>query len=395
MLEGRAMNETIATAGEGSHSPSFQLRARDPHSRARRGTLMTAHGPVQTPAFMPVGTYGAVKGVAPWELRDLGAELILSNAYHLAMRPGADAIGAMGGLHQFMGWKGAILTDSGGFQVFSLKGMRKVTDEGVLFQSHIDGSRRFFSPEDVVINQEKLGVDIAMILDECPPAGAPPEDVARALRRTTDWARRSREAHSRADQMQFGIVQGGLDPAMRAQSADELQGIGFDGYAVGGLSVGEGRAETLAVGSYTVNLLPEEKPRYLMGVGTPEELVRFVAAGFDMFDCVMPSRNARNGMAFTSEGRVVIKNAIHRDSLVPLDPMCGCTTCANFSRAYLRHLFLNGEMLSARLLTNHNLYFYVNSMKRLRSAIENGTFRAEAASMGVDLDQIEDEEKRQ
>jgi queuine tRNA-ribosyltransferase len=373
---------------------SFRIMASDSESKARRGSLMTAHGPVQTPAFMPVGTYGAVKGVAPWELRDLGAELILSNAYHLAMRPGAEAIEAMGGLHDFMGWKGAILTDSGGFQVFSLKGMRKVTDEGVLFQSHIDGSRRFFSPEDVVSNQEKLGVDIAMILDECAPAGAAPEHVAEALRRTTDWARRSREAHRRPDQLQFGIVQGGLHRAMRAQSAQELQEIGFDGYAVGGLSVGEGRAETLAVGSFTVALLPEQKPRYLMGVGTPEELVRFVAAGFDMFDCVMPSRNARNGMAFTSEGRVVIKNARHRESPLPLDPDCDCTTCLNFSRAYLRHLFLNGEMLSARLLTNHNLYFYVNRMKRLRLAIENGTFRSEAASMGVDLDQIEDEEKR-
>lgn len=355
---------------------------------------MTAHGPVQTPAFMPVGTYAAVKGLAPWELRDMGAELILSNAYHLAMRPGADAIEAMGGLHAFMGWDGAILTDSGGFQVFSLKGMRTVTDEGVLFQSHIDGSRRFFRPEDVVANQEKLGVDIAMILDECPPAGASEEHVARALRRTTEWARRSREAHRRPGQLQFGIVQGGLDRDMRAQSAAELQEIGFDGYAVGGLSVGEGRAETLAIGSHTVKLLPETQPRYLMGVGTPEELVRFVAAGFDMFDCVMPSRNARNGMAFTSEGRVVIKNAIHKASQLPLDPACACTTCANFSRAYLRHLFQNGEILSARLLTNHNLYFYVSRMKRLRLAIENGTFRAEAASMGVDLDQTEHEEKR-
>jgi len=381
-----------AEKAEDSGGP-FEVLARDQGTHARRGCLITAHGPIQTPAFMPVGTYGAVKGIAPWELSSIGAEIILSNAYHLAMRPGAEAIEAMGGLHQFMGWKGAILTDSGGFQVFSLKGMRRVTDEGVEFRSHIDGGKKFFRPEDVVRNQEMLGVDIAMILDECPPAGAPREDIATALRRTTDWARRSRAARRREDQLQFGIVQGGLDLEMRAQSAGELQEIGFDGYAVGGLSVGEGRAETLAVGSHTVRLLPEGKPRYLMGVGTPEELVRFVAAGFDMFDCVMPSRNARNGMAFTSEGRVVIKNAQHRASTLPLDPACGCSTCTNFSRAYLRHLHVSGEMLSARLLTHHNLYFYVNRMKRLRSALENGSFRAEAASMGVHLDPMESEER--
>jgi queuine tRNA-ribosyltransferase len=387
------MDSNIATDKAESSAGHFQVLTQDPGTHARRGCLITTHGPIQTPAFMPVGTYGAVKGMAPWELSAIGAEIILSNAYHLAMRPGAEAIEAMGGLHHFMGWKGAILTDSGGFQVFSLKGMRRVTDEGVEFRSHIDGGKRFFRPEDVVRNQEMLGVDIAMILDECPPAGAPRDDVATALRRTTDWARRSRAAHRRKGQLQFGIVQGGLDLEMRAQSAGELQEIGFDGYAVGGLSVGEGRAETLAVGSHTVGLLPQGKPRYLMGVGTPEELVRFVAAGFDMFDCVMPSRNARNGMVFTSEGRVVIKNSQHRASTLPLDPDCDCSTCTNFSRAYLRHLYVSGEMLSARLLTHHNLYFYVNRMKRLRSALENGSFRAEAASMGVDLDQMESEER--
>ena len=387
------MDPNSATDKAEDSAGHFQVLARDPGTHARRGCLITAHGPIQTPAFMPVGTYGAVKGMAPWELSGIGAEIILSNAYHLAMRPGAEAIEAMGGLHRFMGWKGAILTDSGGFQVFSLKGMRRVTDDGVEFRSHIDGGKRFFRPEDVVRNQEMLGVDIAMILDECPPAGAPRKDVATALRRTTDWARRSRAVHAREGQLQFGIVQGGLDLEMRAQSAGELQEIGFDGYAVGGLSVGEGRAETLHVGSHTVGLLPQSKPRYLMGVGTPEELVRFVAAGFDMFDCVMPSRNARNGMAFTSEGRVVIKNSQHRASTLPLDPACACSTCANFSRAYLRHLYVSGEMLSARLLTHHNLYFYVNRMKRLRSALENGSFRAEAATMGVDLDQMESEER--
>lgn len=373
--------------GSGGEPGEFEVLARDPATRARRARLVTAHGPVETPAFMPVGTYGAVKGMAPWEVAELGASTILSNAYHLAMRPGAEAIAERGGLHAFMGWKGSILTDSGGFQVFSLKGMRKVSDEGVLFQSHIDGSRRFFRPEDVVDVQEKLGVDIAMVLDECAPAGAPAGEVEQALRRTTEWARRSAQARTRVGQLQFGIVQGGLDREARARSADELQQIGFDGYAIGGLSVGESRADTLAIGSYAVARLPEERPRYLMGVGTPEELVRFVAAGFDLFDCVLPTRNARNGMAFTSQGAVAIKNARNRDDDGPLDPECACRTCTSFSRAYLRHLFVTGEMLSARLLTHHNLSFYLTRMRRLRSALDEGRFAAEAASMGVALDE--------
>jgi queuine tRNA-ribosyltransferase len=365
----------------------FSLLALDPTTRARRARLTTAHGVVETPTFMPVGTYGAVKGIAPWELETLGAEMILANAYHLAMRPGAEAIEALGGLHEFVGWKRSILTDSGGFQVFSLKGMRRVTDEGVLFQSHIDGSRRFFRPEDVVDVQEKLGVDVAMVLDECAPAGAAPDHVETALRRTTQWARRSAGARRRSGQLQFGIVQGGLDRGLRERSAQELAEIGFDGYAVGGLSVGESRSDTLDIGGFTVACLPHERPRYLMGVGTPEELVRFVAMGFDLFDCVLPTRNARNGMAFTSQGRVVIKNARFRDDSQPLDPACGCSTCTHFSRAYLRHLFATGEMLSARLLTDHNLSFYSERMRRLRRAIEDGCFREEAALMGVALEE--------
>lgn len=366
---------------------TFSLLALDADTRARRGRLTTAHGVVETPTFMPVGTYGAVKGMAPWELAALGAEMILGNAYHLAMRPGAEAIEALGGLHEFAGWKRSILTDSGGFQVFSLKGMRRVTDEGVLFQSHIDGSKRFFRPEDVVDVQEKLGVDVAMVLDECAPAGASAEHVETALRRTTEWARRSAGARRRSGQLQFGIVQGGLDRGLRERSARELAGIGFDGYAVGGLSVGESRSDTLDIGGFTVACLPPERPRYLMGVGTPEELVRFVALGFDLFDCVLPTRNARNGMAFTSEGRVVIKNARYRDDREPLDPACACSTCTNFSRAYLRHLYVTGEMLSARLLTHHNLSFYSERMRRLRRAIVDGRFREEAASMGVALEE--------
>ncbi|MEO2167713.1 MAG: tRNA guanosine(34) transglycosylase Tgt [bacterium] len=377
--EGEAAREAVP--GE------FSLLALDADTRARRGRLATAHGVVETPTFMPVGTYGAVKGMAPWELETLGAEMILGNAYHLAMRPGAEAIEALGGLHEFAGWKRSILTDSGGFQVFSLKGMRRVTDEGVLFQSHIDGSKRFFRPEDVVDVQEKLGVDVAMVLDECAPAGASAEHVEAALRRTTQWAQRSAGARRRSGQLQFGIVQGGLDRGLRERSARALVEISFDGYAVGGLSVGESRSDTLDIGGFTVACLPQEKPRYLMGVGTPAELVRFVAMGFDLFDCVLPTRNARNGMAFTSEGRVVIKNARYRDDREPLDPACACSTCTHFSRAYLRHLFVTGEMLSARLLTNHNLSFYSERMRRLRRAIEDGRFREEAASMGVALEE--------
>lgn len=367
-------------------APGFAVLGRDAGTAARRGRLSTVHGTVETPTFMPVGTLGAVKAMAPWEVEDLGAEMVLGNTYHLALRPGADVIARHGGLHAFGGWRRAILTDSGGFQIFSLSSLRRITEDGVEFKSHLDGSRRFFSPEDVIALQETFGVDVAMVLDECVAADATPDVVASAVDRTTRWARRSRDARTRTDQQVFAIVQGGMDLVQRERSVADLVPLGFDGYAVGGLSVGEARALTHSVARHTVALLPEDRPRYLMGVGTPEELVRFVAMGFDLFDCVMPTRNARNGTVFTSQGKLAIRNADHRDDTRPLDPECACVACQRFSRAFIRHLFVANEILAARLLTTHNLHFYLDRMARLRRAIERGTLRAEAAAMGVDLD---------
>lgn len=367
--------------GAGEATPpriGFEVRARACGGHARRGRLWTAHGPVETPAFMPVGTYGAVKAMAPWELEDLGAEMVLANAYHLELRPGARYVARRGGLHRFMGWDRAILTDSGGFQIFSLKDLRRVEESGVEFKSHIDGSRHRLRPEDVIEVQENLGVDVAMVLDECVAGDSSRSEVEAALARTTRWARRSREARTRPDQQVFAIVQGGLDLAFRERSAGELADLGFDGYAVGGLSVGEERQATYEVARHTVALLPEDRPRYLMGVGTPEELVRYTAMGFDLFDCVLPTRNARNGMAFTSRGRIAIKNTTHREDSGPLDPDCSCPACARFGRAYLRHLFVTNEILAARALTTHNLHFYLSRMARLRSALEEGRFQQEA-----------------
>lgn len=369
----------------------FDVLSRDAGTRARRGRLSTAHGTVETPTFMPVGTLGTVKAMAPWELEELGAEIILGNTYHLALRPGADVIARHGGLHAFGGWRRAILTDSGGFQIFSLNSLRRIEEEGVEFKSHIDGSRHFFRPEDVVALQETFGVDVAMVLDECVAADARPDEVVRAMERTTRWARRSMDTRTRADQHVFAIVQGGMDEALRERSASDLVPMGFDGYAVGGLSVGERRDLTHRVARHTVGLLPEDRPRYLMGVGTPDELVRFVAMGFDMFDCVMPTRNARNGTVFTTQGKLAIRNAEHREDTGPLDPDCACVACRRFSRSFIRHLFVSGEILAARLLTTHNLHFYLDRMARLRRAIERGTLRAEAAAMGVDLDAPPDE----
>lgn len=358
----------------------FEVLGRDRRTGARRGRLRTAHGTVETPAFMPVGTYGAVKAMAPWEIADLGAEMILSNAYHLELRPGARHIARLGGLHRFMGWEGSILTDSGGFQIFSLQSLRRVDESGVEFKSHVDGSRHRFRPEDVIEVQENLGVDVAMVLDECVAGDASRAEVERAVARTTRWAKRARAARSRDDQHVFAIVQGGMDPELRSQSATELADLGFDGYAVGGLSVGEDRQVTHEVARHTVDLLPEDRPRYLMGVGTPEELVRYTAMGFDLFDCVLPTRNARNGMAFTTAGRLAIKNATHREDTTPLDPACTCAACGRFSRAYLRHLFVTNEMLAARALTTHNLHFYLSRMARLRTALDEGRFADEAAA---------------
>ncbi len=348
---------------------------------ARRGRIQTAHGSVETPAFMPVGTYGAVKGMAPWDLEDLGAEIILGNAYHLSERPGAAAIAARGGLHRFMGFDRSILADSGGFQIFSLAAMRKIDDDGVEFRSHLDGSVRRLTPEGVIAIQENLGVDIAMVLDHCPAGGASRAEVEDALARTTAWARRSQAARRRQDQLVFGIVQGGTDAALRARSVEETVEIGFDGYAVGGLSVGESRPATWETAARTCLQLPPQKARYLMGVGTPAELIRYVGMGFDLFDCVLPTRNGRNGMAFTSRGRINIRNAVHRDADEALDPQCACRTCRGFGRAYLRHLFATHEMLGPRLLTLHNLHFYLRLMLRLRAAIEAGRYGVEADAL--------------
>lgn len=353
---------------------SFTVTHQDPETGARRGRLSTPHGEVVTPAFMPVATQGTVKATSPQELREIGAEIILSNAYHLYLRPGAELVDQLGGLHRFMGWDGPILTDSGGYQVFSLRDLCRVSEEGVHFRSHLDGSAHFLTPESVVRIQEHLGVDIAMVLDECVPGPASYEEAARAVVRTTRWAERALAAKTRRDQAFFGIVQGGVYPDLREQSARELFLLDFPGYAVGGLSVGEDPDLTLQLAELSVQFLPRERPRYLMGVGTPEQLVRYVALGFDMFDCVLPTRNARNGTLFTRWGKLNIRRAEYATDPRPIDDECGCYTCQHFSRAYLRHLASAGEILSARLNTLHNLYFYQSLMRSMRQALEAGRF---------------------
>jgi queuine tRNA-ribosyltransferase len=350
----------------------------------RLGRLTTAHGDVATPAFMPVASHGAVKGVAPSELRALGATMVLANAYHLAQRPGVDTVRALGGLHAVMGWDGPILTDSGGFQVMSLADLVRVDDRGLSYRSHVDGRPGTLSPEEAVAVQEALGVDVAMALDECVPASAPPAEVARAVTRTTAWAARSLAARRCGKTALFGIVQGGCDVALRAESVAGLTALGFDGYAVGGLSVGEPRAETARVAAATVALLPRERPRYLMGVGTPRDLLRFAAMGYDLFDCVLPTRNARNGTLFTREGKLMIRNAAHARDPRPVETGCTCYTCRRFSRGALRHLMLAGEMLGARLATLHNLHFYFHLMSEIRAALAEGTFpERSAAALGA------------
>lgn len=351
---------------------TFTLLRQD--GSARRGRLTTPHGTVETPLFMPVGTQGSVKGMTPNDLKEIGAGIILANTYHLYLRPGADMIARRGGLHRFMGWDRPILTDSGGFQVFSLGELRTITDDGVAFRSHIDGSRHLFTPELSVRVQELLGSDIAMCFDECPPAGASRAQVKRAVERTTRWGRRCRDAHTLETQALFGIVQGGIFPDLRRESAEGLLELDFPGYALGGVSVGEEKSATREIMAYTAPLLPVERPRYVMGIGTPEDLVEGVAAGYDLFDCVMPTRNGRNGMLFTSFGRVNIKRLDFAEDDSPLDPECGCFVCRTFSRAYLRHLFRAGELLALRLNSYHNLYYYCSLMERIRQAIDGGSF---------------------
>jgi queuine tRNA-ribosyltransferase len=349
---------------------------------ARLGRLVTTHGVVETPAFMPVATHGTVKGIVPAQLRELGATIVLANAYHLAQRPGVETVGALGGLHAFMGWDGPILTDSGGFQILSLAALVRVDDEGVEYRSHVDGSAGRLGPEATVALQEALGVDVAMCLDECVPADAPPARVAEAMTRTAAWAARGRDARRRPETALFAIVQGGLDMRLRTESALGLTALGFDGYAVGGLSVGEPPAETARVAAATVTLLPAAQPRYLMGMGTPGDLIRFAAMGYDLFDCVLPTRNGRNGMLFTRQGKLMIRNAAHARDPRPVEDGCVCYTCRHFSRGALRHLVLAREMLGAQLATLHNLHFYLHLMREIRAALAEGTFPARARAAG-------------
>jgi queuine tRNA-ribosyltransferase len=350
----------------------FTVEARD--GRARAARLVTPHGVVETPVFMPVGTAGAVKAVLQRDLREIGARILLANTYHLMLRPGDALVAGLGGLHGFTGWDGPFLTDSGGYQVFSLAALRRLDEEGVRFQSHLDGSAHLLSPERSMEVQQNLGADIAMAFDECPAGQAPREAVAEATARTTRWAERSRTAHTRSDQWLFGIVQGGVHLDLREESARALIAIGFPGYAIGGLSVGEPKPGRDRVLEHLDPLLPAERPRYLMGVGTPQDLIEAVARGIDMFDCVMPTRNARNGQLFTSRGRVSIRNARYRDDPRPPDPDCRCPTCRSASRAYLRHLHLAGEMSAATLLTIHNLFYYLDMMGAMRQSILLGRF---------------------
>ena len=354
---------------------TYELIKKDSRMKARRGRVNTPHGPIETPVFMPVGTAGTVKAMKPEEVRDMGAQIILGNTYHLYLRPGHEVVKAAGGLHKFMNWERAILTDSGGFQVFSLGAMRKISEEGVEFRSHIDGSKHMLSPEKSMEIQNALGSDIMMAFDECAPYPADRNYVKNSLERTTRWLKRCKEYHKNTEQQSlFGIMQGGMYKDLRKQSAEEIVELDLPGYAIGGLSVGEPKEIMYEVMDDCVDYLPADKPRYLMGVGSPDCLFEGVERGIDMFDCVLPTRIARHGMAMTSQGRVNIKNAKNERDFTPLDPNCDCYTCRNYSKAYLRHLFKSDEILSSMLMTTHNLHFLVNTMAGIRKAIEEDRF---------------------
>jgi len=355
----------------------FELIKKSSRSMARLGVVHTPRGEIHTPAFMPVGTQATVKTLTPEEVKGLGAEIILSNTYHLYLRPGMEIIRAAGGLHSFMNWPGPILTDSGGFQVFSLSKLRKITDEGVYFRSHLDGSKHFIGPEESMEIQRILGSDIAMAFDECSPFPCSYEEALTGVKRTTLWAERCLKAPHAPGQVVFGIVQGSVYPELRARSAREITSLDFPGYAVGGLSVGEPKSVMYEVLEYTTPLLPENKPRYLMGVGTADCLWEGVARGIDMFDCVLPTRIARNGTALTWRGKVVVRNAEYADDFSPIEEGCSCYTCQHYSRAYLRHLFHAGEILGPRLLTIHNLHFTLSVMEKIRQSIRDGCFEEE------------------
>ena len=358
---------------------SFELKCQDKHSAARRGVLRTAHGLVQTPAFMPVGTAGAVKGITPEQLLLTGTEIILANTYHLMLRPGVDTIERLGGLHKFMAWPGPILTDSGGYQVFSLSQLTKIDDDGIEFASHVDGAKVYLDAEQATKIQNRFGCDIAMCLDQCPPFGCPPDELEQAVARTIQWAKRCKDAHNNSNQMLFAIVQGGIDLATRQRCANELVKIDFDGFAIGGLSVGEGHENMINTVKHTAPLLPENKPRYLMGVGMPADIIAAVSQGVDMFDCVLPTRNARNAYAFTFAGPLRMRNNAHINDAGPIEPACDCYACKHFSRASIRHFFNVGEMLGPILTTIHNLRFYQRLMNEIRQHIESGDFAAWAS----------------
>ena len=354
----------------------FELLKKDPSCEARLGKIFTPHGEVTTPVFMPVATQGTIKSLIPETVHELGAEMILTNTYHLYLRPGHDIIRNLGGLHKFMNWSSPILTDSGGFQVYSLGALRKITDDGVVFQSHIDGSRHFISPELAVEIQEALGSDIMMSLDECTPYPASFEEAEKSLDLTVKWAKRCRSSKKNDHQFLFGIIQGGIYPELRMRALENIStNIGFDGYALGGLSVGEPKEEMLGITEMTAPLLPHDKPRYLMGVGMPEDIVACVGYGIDMFDCVIPTRCARNGLLFTNREKVVIKHARYRDDDSPVDSTCDCYTCRNYTRAYLRHLYMAKEILAMTLNTIHNIRYFMHLMERIRSAIKDGIYQ--------------------
>ena len=371
------MNETM-TDNDMLQQPAlrFDLHGTCAETGARRGTIHTRRGVIETPAFMPVGTQGTVKGMLPEQLKEIGAQIILGNTYHLYLRPGHERMARLGGLHKFMNWDRPILTDSGGFQVFSLGDLRKIDEEGVRFQSHIDGSAHILTPELSIAIQEALGADIMMVFDECIPHPASREYVATSTARSSRWAARCKAARTDASAALFGIVQGGMDQALRRQSVEDLLTVGFDGYALGGLSVGESAEVMYQVMEWALPLLPAGQPRYVMGVGTPENLVEAVARGADMFDCVMPTRNARNGVLFTSFGKISIKQARYIEDEMPIDPDCSCSVCRSYSRAYLRHLYQSNEILASVLNTTHNLYYYLHLMQGMRQAIEQNRFTA-------------------
>lgn len=363
-------------------SNGFRFTLLSRQGKARRGILETPHGAVDTPAFMPVGTKATVKALDPDGIRRTGSQIILANAYHLRLRPGEELVEQLGGLHRFMNWDGPILTDSGGFQVYSLAPLRTIDDDGISFRSHIDGSRQRFTPELVVRLQERLGPDIAMVLDECPPFESERGYVERSMDLTCRWAARCRRAKQRSDQAQFGILQGGMFEDLRARCAERLCELEFEGYAIGGMSVGEPTPTMMHIMGFSADCLPEEKPRYAMGVGTIADIVESVARGVDMFDCVLPTRLARNARLLVWNGRVNVRQEQYRDDDRPVDDDCPCRTCRGYSRAYLRHLFQCGEILAAMLATEHNVTFYQRAMQRIRTSIEDGTFEALRRELG-------------